>query len=265
MSYQYLEIKSRDKGVVHLFLNRPEIHNAFDEVLIEELTHFFEHAKGDRTVEMVVLGGNGRSFCAGADLNWMKKMVNYSPEENLADSRKLAKMLDTMNDFPKPLIARVNGAVMGGGVGLVSTCDYVIAVERAFFALSEVRLGILPAVISPFVIRKMGESAARASFLSGTRISSSKAQNFGLVHEVVATEEELDAAVAHQINELNLCGPRARLMAKDLIRNLTDKSKSHEELVEMACHLISEVRVSEEGQAGMNALLNKEKAPWVQS
>ena len=151
MSYQYLEIKSRDKGVVHLYLNRPEIHNAFDEVLIEELTHFFEHAKDDATVEMVVLGGNGRSFCAGADLNWMKKMVNYSPEENLADSRKLAKMLDTMNDFPKPLIARVNGAVMGGGVGLVSTCDYVIAIERAFFALSEVRLGILPAVISPFV------------------------------------------------------------------------------------------------------------------
>ena len=181
-------MKKNDNGAVYLYLNRPEIHNAFDEVLISELTDYFEKTKDDESVDMVILSGNGRSFCAGADLNWMKKMVNYSAEENLADSKKLAKMLTTMNDFPKPLIARVNGAVMGGGVGLVSTCDYVIAVDRAFFALSEVRLGILPAVISPFVIRKMGESAARASFLSGSRIPAQRAIQYGLVHEVVEDE-----------------------------------------------------------------------------
>ncbi len=263
MSYQYLEMKKNDQGAVHLYLNRPEIHNAFDEVLIAELTDFFEKAKDDATIEMVVLAGNGRSFCAGADLNWMKKMVNYSTEENLADSRKLAKMLTTMNDFPKPLIARVNGAVMGGGVGLVSTCDYVIAVERAFFALSEVRLGILPAVISPFVIRKIGESAARATFLSGARISCEKAVNYGLVHEVVSDEDKLDEAVQKHIKELRQAGPRARLMAKDLIKVLTSPGKTQEELINTACHLISEVRISDEGQAGMNALLNKEKAPWA--
>jgi len=263
MSYQYLEIKKNDHGVVHLYLNRPEIHNAFDEVLISEITNFFTLAKDDATIEMVVLGGNGRSFCAGADLNWMKKMVNYSAEENLADSKKLASMLQTMNDFPKPLIARVNGAVMGGGVGLVSTCDYVVAVERSFFALSEVKLGILPAVISPFVIRKIGESAARATFLSGSRFSAHKAEIYGLVHEVVSDEAALDDAIDKYINELRSAGPRARLMAKDLIKALTSPNKTQDELVDMACHLISEVRISEEGQAGMNALLNKEKAPWA--
>ena len=263
MSYQYLEIKKHEDGVLHLYLNRPEIHNAFDEVLIQELTDFFTQADNDQSIEVVVLSGNGKSFCAGADLNWMKKMVDYSPEENLEDSKKLAHMLNVMNDFSKPLIARVNGAVMGGGVGLVSTCDYVISVERAFFALSEVRLGILPAVISPFVIRKIGESGARACFLSGMRMDSARAKNYGLVHEIVADEINLDESVAFQISELKKCGPDARIMAKQLIRDLTNSKNSHEDLIEMTCQLISKVRVSSEGQAGMNALLNKEKAPWL--
>jgi len=262
-SYKYLEIKKNIQGTLHLYLNRPEIHNAFDEILINELTDFFKTAKNDPTIDIVVLGGNGRSFCAGADLNWMKKMVNYTPEENLEDSRKLACMLKTMNDFPKPLVARVNGAVMGGGVGLISTCDYVVAIERSFFALSEVRLGILPAVISPLVIRKMGESAARAYFLSGSKIPAAKAVHLGLVHEVASSEEDLDAAVEAYINDLRLSGPRARLMAKDLVKELSSSGADMEAQLDMACHLISKVRVSEEGQAGMNALLKKENAPWV--
>lgn len=263
MSYQYLEIKKNDHGVIHLYLNRPDIHNAFDEVLISELTYFFQRAKDDATIDIVVLSGNGKSFCAGADLNWMKKMVNYSAEENLADAKKLATMLKTLNDFPKPLIGRVNGAVMGGGVGLVSTCDYVVAVERSFFALSEVKLGILPAVISPFVIRKIGESAARATFLSGARFSAKKAETFNLVHEVVSDESALDEAIENQVKELKQAGPRARLMAKDLVKALTEPNKTQDDLIEMACHLISKVRISDEGQAGMNALLKKEKAPWA--
>ena len=263
MAYQYLEIKKHEDGVLHLYLNRPEIHNAFDEILISELTDFFSKAATDESIEIVVLGGNGKSFCAGADLNWMKKMVSYSPEENLADAKKLAQMLTVMNDFPKPLVGRVNGATMGGGVGLTSTCDYVVAVEKSFFALSEVRLGILPAVISPFVLRKIGETGARATFLAGSRMSAKKAEMYGLIHEVVADENELNMAVDNHIRELKMAGPKARILAKQLIKNLTKENQSQAQLVNMACELISQVRISPEGQAGMNALLNKEKAPWI--
>ena len=251
-----------DRGVGLLTLNRPEIHNAFDDQLILELTNFFELANSQKDIQLIILTGAGKSFCAGADLNWMKRMVNYSEEENLNDSKKLAKMLHVMNNFKKPLVAKVNGAVMGGGVGLVSVCDHAIASDRALFALSEVKLGILPAVISPYVISKIGESYARSTFLSGMRFRSDKALKMGLIHESVSAEQ-LDESVEKYVTELLSSGPEARELAKTLVKKIIEYGSDESGKEEYSCRLICQVRVSKEGQEGMGALLEKRKPNWV--
>ncbi len=259
MSTMFLETIN-DDGCLTITLNRPEIHNAFNDELISLLTTRFNDFSGDESVRVVVIAGAGKSFCAGADLKWMKKMVDYSLEENIADSKKLAGLFHAINDCSVPVIGKVHGAALGGGVGIVAACDYVIASNNALFGFSEVRLGIIPAVISPFVMEKIGVSQARAYFLSGKRFDAKKAYELALVHEVVEPSE-LDSAVQTQVQEYLKAGPLAVAQAKSLIKNVTilGPVDCHEYTYEQ----IAKLRVSTEGQEGMNALLEKRKPNWI--
>ena len=257
MKHLLLDIKD---GVARVKLNRPEIHNAFNEELIAELTETFRQLEADDAVRLIVLSGEGKSFCAGADLSWMGKMKDYSVEENLADSLMLADMFHTINATTKPVIAAVQGAAMGGGVGLVAVCDYVLADTAAKFGLTEVRLGLVPAAISPFVIAKMGESHARATFLSGERFSAKAAMRFGLVHEVTEElPERLDEVIAEHLK----AGPQAVREAKKLIADVLAMQGNPAKQRSHTAEVISRLRVSDEGQEGMSALLEKRKPEWV--
>lgn len=256
-----------DNGVVELILNRPELHNAFNEELIESLTKTLKELENDPDIRLLVLTGSGQSFCAGADLNWMSKMKSYTFEQNLDDSKKLSEMFVTLNSFSKPVIGKINGHALGGGVGLVSVCDYVISSEEALFGLTEVRLGLVPAVISPFVISKIGESNARAYFMSGERFGAIRAKEIGLVHEVSSTTD-LNEATQKVIKSFLLAGPEAAKIAKKLIfknKELNEIAKTNSKIQNYTCETIANVRVSSEGQDGMNAMLNKKKASWVLS
>lgn len=260
-TYSTLKVR-RDGAVLHVFLHRPELRNAFNDELIAEGIDLFDALSRDtEELRAVVLGGEGSVFCAGADLNWMSRMVSYTREENIADSSKLAKLFAAMNECPLPVVGRVQGAAIGGGVGLVAVCDVVIATAETRFGLSEVKLGILPAVISPYVIAKIGSSHARALFLTGERFDAARAQRIGLVHEVVADEGALDAAVARVLGELMTSGPDAVRECKRLIDFVSSCEAA--DAVAYTIEAIAERRVSEEGQAGMTAFLDKKKAPWV--
>lgn len=257
MNYK-LDIDQR--GVATLTLNRPELHNAFNDELIADLTACLNDLEKKKEVRLLVLTGEGKSFCAGADLNWMKRMKEYSEAENIADSQKLAELFKTLNSFSRPVIGKINGSALGGGAGLVACCDYVIAVDQAMIAFTEVRLGLLPAVISPFVIAKIGESHARASFLSGAKISMSRAFVMGLVHQVT-TAEMLDSEVEKTIADFLLAGPEAAVKAKELVATVVRKPNI-EEARDYTCKMIAKARASDEGQEGMSALLEKRKASW---
>lgn len=249
------------RGVARVTLNRPELHNAFNDELIKELISLFRSLEENEKVRLVVLTGEGKSFCAGADLNWMKRMKDYSFEENLADSQNLAELFSVINRFHKPTIARMNGAALGGGAGLIACCDYVIAVDTATIGFTEVRLGLVPAVISPFVIAKIGESQARATFMSGARFGAFKALSMGLIHQISSfdkMEEDLEVV----INDFLMAAPNAAMIAKELIGTVVRKT-TIEEARTMTCELIAKVRSSSEGQEGMSALLEKRKASWL--
>ncbi|HVR41095.1 MAG TPA: enoyl-CoA hydratase-related protein [Thermoanaerobaculia bacterium] len=248
-------IVEESEGVLTITLNRPDVHNAFNDELIAEAVDLFTNLPDARAV---VLRGNGASFCAGADLNWMSRMVSYTREENIRDSSLLAKMYALMNECPLPIIGRVQGAAIGGGVGLVAVCDIAIASRDAKFGLSEVKLGILPAVISPYVIAKIGETHARALFLTGERFDSERAQRIGLVHRIA---DDLDVAVSETVKQLTTSGPEAVRACKQLIAHVA----SHEliDAIPYTIDAIATRRVSAEGQSGMKAFLNKEKAPWA--
>jgi methylglutaconyl-CoA hydratase len=210
---------------------------------------------------VVVLKGTGRNFCAGADLNWMSRMVSYTRDENVRDSSLLAKMFALINDCPLPVIGRIQGAAIGGGVGLVAACDIAIATAGTQFGLSEVKLGILPAVISPYVIGKIGQSHARALFLTGERFTAERALRIGLVHRIEESDKELDAAVYEAVTQLKTSGPEAVRECKKLIAHVA----SHD-LVDAIPYTIDAIatrRVSEEGQQGMDAFLKKQLAPWA--
>lgn len=255
---KHIEVADRD-GVKEVWLNRPEIHNAFNAELIADLIKLFESFKTEKSLKLVILSGKGSSFCAGADLNWMKAMKNYSKEENFRDSKELAKLFCTINECEVPVIGRINGHALGGGVGLVSVCDYAIAVKEALLGFTEVRLGLIPAVISPYCISKIGESNARAWMLSGERFSADEALRMGLLHEVVGVGE-LDARI-HELEKRFLsAGPEAAREAKKLIRSVVKNLKASEDLT---CQMISERRISTEGQEGMRALLEKDKPSWI--
>lgn len=248
-------------GLLRVEMNRPEVHNAFDDVLIREVIDLFEHESRFRSVRAVVLAGTGANFCAGADLNWMSGMVDWSREENAADSARLARMFALIDRCPVPVIGRIQGAAIGGGVGLVAVCDIAVATADSKFGLSEVKLGILPAVISPYVIGKIGSSHARALFLTGERFGAERALRIGLVHEVVADEEALDAQIDKALAQVRSSGPEAVRACKRLIEFVS--SHPLDESVPYTVETIAERRISAEGQSGMRAFLAREKAPWA--
>lgn len=258
MAYKTLQVELTD-GVLTVTLNRPDVHNAFNDELIAEAIDLFSTL--DVSARAVVLRGTGKNFCAGADLNWMSRMVSYTRDENVRDSSLLAKMYALINECPLPVIGRIQGAAIGGGVGLVAVCDIAIATTASKFGLSEVKLGILPAVISPYVIGKIGESHARALFLTGERFDAERALRIGLVHRIVESDEALDAAVAETVTQLRSSGPDAVRECKKLIAHVA----SHElaDSIPYTIDAIATRRVSQEGQAGMQAFLKKEPAPWA--
>ena len=253
-----IEIKD---GVATLTLNRPEVHNAFDEALIAQLTEAFTAAINETSVRAVVLRANGKSFSAGADLNWMKRMAGFSEAENLADAKRLAELLRVIDTCPKPTIARVHGHAFAGATGLIACCDLAVAVTEAEFAVTEVRLGLIPAVISPYLIRAMGVRQARRWFLTAERFSAEQALAMNLVHEVVSAEE-LDPCVDHWLDAIRKAGPNALAAAKQLVRAV-DQTPSAE-IIEDTPKRIAAIRASAEGKEGVASFLEKRKPGWVQ-
>jgi methylglutaconyl-CoA hydratase len=255
---KFIEVLEKENGVKEVWLNRPELHNAFNAELIEEMISVFEGLKNER---LIVLSGRGTSFCAGADLNWMKAMKNYSSEENIRDSKRLARMFAVINHCDVPVIGRVNGHALGGGVGLVSVCDYVIANTDAQMGFTEVRLGLIPAVISPYCLSKIGESNARAWMLSGERFSADEGRRMGLVHQL-CPQQDLDMKIKEIKNKFLAAGPEAAREAKKLIRVVITNLKESEDFT---CQMIAQRRTSSEGQEGMRALLEKDRPAWMKS
>jgi methylglutaconyl-CoA hydratase len=249
-----------DGPVARVWLNRPETRNAFDGLMVTELRKtLFDLGSLDQ-VRVVVLGGRGPSFCAGGDLQWMKAAAGFTREENLREAQALADLFFTVYNSPKPIVARVQGAALGGGSGLVAASDIPVAALGTQFGFTEVRLGIVPAVISPYVIGKIGESAVRELFLTGERFEAVRAAEIGLVRAAVPPED-LDAAVEGRVQELLQAGPRAVAEAKALIREVAWKRV--EDVQRYTVERISDLRVSAEGQEGMRAFLEKRKPNWV--
>lgn len=257
-----LTITRRDDqpSVLRICLNRPEVRNAFDETVIAALTAAARDAARDATVRAIVLSGEGPAFCAGADLSWMMKAVAYTRQENLRDAEDLARMLELLDSLPVPLIGRVHGAALGGGVGLVAVCDIVVAADDAVFGFSETKLGILPAVIAPYVLAKIGASAARELFLTGARFDASRARELGLVHRL-APLAAVDQIVDSYVREILTAAPTAVAAAKALIKEIHGSRPA--EVIGVTTSRIAEQRVSEEGQEGMRAFLEKRQPHWA--
>ena len=255
-----LVLQRIDAGVGRLTLNRPEVHNAFDDALIAQLTAALLSLEADRRVRVVMLAAAGKSFSAGADLAWMQRMAGYSEAENLDDARALAGLMSTLDRLAKPTVALVQGAAFGGGVGLVACCDIAIASEAASFALSEVKLGLIPAVISPYVVAAMGPGAARRFILTAERFSARQALALGLVHEVVPADR-LEETGQKVLDHLTQGGPRAQADAKDLVLSLAGRPIDRA-LVEETAERIARIRVGEEAREGLAAFLEKRKAEW---
>lgn len=245
-----------------LTLNRPEKHNAFDDELIAELTESLRSLEADDSTRVVVLSAAGRSFSAGADLNWMRRMAGYSKEENQRDAMHLAALMRTLAHLRKPTIARVQGPAYGGGVGLVACCDIAVASHEASFALSEAKLGLVPAVISPYVVAAIGERAARRYFLTGERFTAAEAWRLGLVHELARDNGEIDQAVGEIVDALLACGPVAQREAKDLIRAVANRPVTGE-LIQDTAERIARIRSSPEGREGVASFLEKRRAAWL--
>lgn len=244
-----------------VMLCRPTLHNAFNDVVIDAITNAFHEVADDANVRAVVLASEGKSFCAGADVHWMRRMVDYSIDENIQDARKMAIMLRTIRDCPKPVIARVHGAAIGGGVGLVAACDLSAAVDAAIFCLSEVKLGIVPAVISPFVLEKIGMGQLRRYGLTAERFSAAEARRIGLIHETFSSAEELDAWIAKTCEVIGGNGPEAVAACKRTITEVGGLDWDH--VATLTSRRIAERRVSSEGQDGLKAFLEKRKPAWV--
>jgi methylglutaconyl-CoA hydratase len=261
MSEALFRVERRAGGVVWLTLERPEIHNAFDDRLIAELTEELERLGADVGVRVLVLTGAGRSFSAGADLNWMRRTASYSEAENLADARALADLMRTLSELPKPTIARVNGAALGGGTGLVACCDIVVASAQATFGTTEVRLGLIPSVIGPYVLAAIGPRQARRLMLTGERISAAEARRLGLVHEVVEAEQ-LDGAVERMVGELLKNGPAALAAAKRLIHDLGGRPIDAA-LIDDTARRIASLRATSEAREGVGAFLEKRPPVWL--
>ncbi len=258
MRFDTIEVfKKTDVATVSL--NRPEVHNAMNEPLMKELTNCFKDISNDNTIRVVVLTGNGKSFCAGADLNWMKSMVNYTKEENIKDSRLLLDLYETINICPKLVIGKINGHAFGGGIGLIAVCDITISIPGLKFAFSEANLGIIPSVISTYVSPRVSAADMRRLFITAERFDSTIAHKIGLIDYIV-NPEVLDAKVDFYIEQSRSSGPLAIGEVKNLIKNL--RKMSIEKYKEFTIEKISELRVSQEGQEGINAFLEKRKPKW---
>ncbi len=249
-------------GIARITMNRPAVHNAFDDALITELIGALRDVERDASVRAVVLAATGRSFSAGADLNWMRRMAGYDWSENYRDSQGLGELMHTLYRLDRPTIARVNGAAMGGGVGLVACCDVAVAAETAVFALSEVKLGLIPAVISPYVVSAIGERQARRYFVTGERFDARTARRIGLVHEVVVSEA-LDDAVDRIVAAMRANGPEAMRAAKALSLDMS-RGPIDTGMVSETARRIADQRASDEGKEGVAAFLEKRRASWVE-
>jgi methylglutaconyl-CoA hydratase len=256
--YQHLQTR-RDGPVEYVTLNRPDVRNAFNPQLIAELSAWAAQTRSDDAVRVAVLGGAGKLFCAGADVGWMAETVRYSEAQNVQDATTMSQMFAALDTLPVPLIGRVHGAALGGGAGLAAVCDVVVADEDAIFGFTEVKLGIIPAVISPFALAKIGRSAARELFLTGARFSAQRARDIGLAHAVVPLAE-MDEAIDRFVREFLTAGPRAIGAAKALIARVW--AEPFEDAQRITAKAIAERRVSPEGQDGLNAFLGKKKPSW---
>lgn len=255
-------LASELQGPVGLItLDRPERHNAFDDALIAELTEALRAMEADDRVRVVVLSGAGESFSAGADLHWMKRMAGFTRDENQRDAMGLAALMRTLAHLRKPTVARVHGAAYGGGVGLVACCDIAVASQSATFSFSEVKLGLIPAVISPYVVAAIGERATRRYFLTGERFDAAEAWRLGLVHDMAA-DAEIDEAIGRIVDALLQCGPVAQREAKELVRAVAGRPVTSE-LIHDTAERIARVRASPEGREGVGAFLAKRRAAWL--
>jgi len=250
-------------GIATVTLNNPDKHNAFDDGVITELTQVFNDIAQDQDIKVMILASTGKSFSAGADLGWMKRMASYSYEENLNDANALAAMLKALNFLPQPTIAKVQGAAFGGAVGLASCCDIVIASNKASFCLSEVKLGLIPATISPYVVNAIGQKASRRYFQTAERFFADKAQQLGLVDEVVELTD-LDKSVEDMVNTLLSNGPEAVRQAKQLALDVAFQD-INDELLQITSERIAAIRVSSEGQEGLSAFFEKRSPKWQQT
>ena len=249
-----------EDGIGQISMNKSKKRNAFDEDMIAGLTAAFEDMARNESVRVVVLRGEGPSFCAGGDLNWMKRSAEYSFDENVEDARNLGRLLKTINEFPKPTIALVHGHAFGGGVGLTAACDIAIAAMDTEFCLSEVRIGLIPSIIAPYVIGAIGERQARRYFLTAERFNGGEARRIGLVHEVVFPHE-LDKKAIEIIKSIKDGAPGGQAMGKQLIRDIA-RQPITDDMIEMTAHRIAEARASDEGKEGLSAFLNKTEPAW---
>ncbi len=262
MSSEMVLLEVDARGVATVTMNRPAVHNAFDEALIGRLTRTLIDTAARDDVRVVVLTGAGRSFCSGADIEWMRSMAGFSEAENMEDALRLSELMATLNALPKPTIARINGHAFGGGIGLVCCCDIAVATEDARFALSEVRLGLVPAVISPYVIDAIGVRHARRFFLTGEAVTARKARRVGLIHEI-AKDGHLDDVIEDQIGMLLQGGPVAMRECKALIHMVDGHTlASDQALRQRTAELIAQLRIAEEGQEGLGAFLQKRPPTW---
>ncbi len=259
MDYETLSYHRKTK-LGEIVFSRPEIHNAFNSRMIEELYDVFERIHKDRSIRVVVLTGEGKSFCAGADLNWMRAVQDYNYEKNFSESMQLADVFHKIYTCPKPVIGKINGAAIGGGTGFVAVCDIAIASSEAIFSFSEVKIGVVPACISPYVVKRVGEGRAREFFLTGERISAERAYETGLVNRVVPPED-LDDEVDTMVRQLLSSGPEAIMRCKELLADIADKDMQDAKVY--TAKFIANLRKSDEGQEGMDAFLNKRKPNWV--
>src|SRR5215471_2133055 len=250
------------KNLAFVVLDRPDVHNAFNDELVLRLTEAFTELGRRAEVRVIVLAGNGKSFCAGADLKWMKRMVQFTHDENVEDARRVGRMYLAIAKCPKPVIARVHGAALGGGAGLVAACDIGVAIESVQFGFTEVKLGIIPAIISPFVIARIGPGRAREFFITGERFLAPVAMNIGLIQHVASHELALDALVDSKISQILTSAPDAIAAAKELVFGVA--AQNLDASLEFAADAIARSRASMEGQAGMKAFLERQRPPWIE-
>mgnify|MGYP003577494982 FL=1 len=261
MTFTKLKLEVQDT-VARIWLDQPDARNAFDDIVIAELTQAFNEAGAQPQVKAIVLGANGPAFCAGANLNWMRRMADYTRDENIADAGKLATMLRTIAECPKPTIARVQGDVYAGGMGLVAACDMAVSVDTAWYCLSEVKIGLVPATISPYVLRAMGTRASQRYFLTAERFTAAEAHRIGFVHEVVAGADALDAKVDELVKALTSASPAAVRSCKQLIADV-DGREIDDALIAKTVESIADIRASDEGREGVQAFLQKRKPSWL--